>query len=137
MICIEVFDAIVSELLDEFPEEFFRKLSGGVVVSEETMLSDWSADGNVYTVGQYRFFSGVRQIAVYKGSFDRVYPQTDVAEAREILRGILRHEFRHHLEYLAGITGADSLAAEDERKRRAYLAERHIPQDMETKPSQE
>ena len=123
MIRTEVFDAIVSELLDEFPEEFFRKLSGGVVVSEETMRSDWSADGNVYTVGQYRFFSGVRQIAVYKGSFDRVYPQVDTAEAREILRSVLRHEFRHHLEYLAGVTGSDSLAAEDERKRRVYLAE--------------
>ena len=122
MICIEVFAAIVSELLDEFPEEFFRKLSGGVVVSEETMLSDWSADGNVYTVGQYRFFSGVRQIAVYKGSFERVYPQADVAEAREILRGILRHEFRHHLESLGGIFNSDSLKAEDDRKKSEYLS---------------
>ena len=45
-----------------------------------------------------------------------------VTLAREILRGILRHEFRHHLEYLAGIHGSDSLEAEDERKKQEYLA---------------
>ena len=122
MIGTAAFETIVSELLDEFPEEFFRKLSGGVIVSEETLRSDWSADGNVYTVGQYRFFNGVRQIAVYKGSFDRVYPLADVSEAREILRGVLRHEFRHHLEFLSGIHDASSLEAEDEREKRAYLA---------------
>ena len=122
MISAAEFETIVSELLDEFPGEFFRELSGGVTVSDEALKSDWDPDGNVYTMGHYRFFSGVRQITVYKGSFDRVYPQADADEAREILRGILRHEFRHHLEYLAGIHGSESLEAEDERKRLEYLA---------------
>ena len=43
-------------------------------------------------------------------------------EARSILRGILRHEFRHHLEFLGGNHSAASLEAEDERKKQAYLA---------------
>lgn len=122
MISAGEFEAIVSELLDEFPEEFFRELSGGVTVSDEALKSDWDPDGNVFTMGHYRFFFGVRQITVYKGSFDRVYPLANADEARDILRGILRHEFRHHLEYLAGVHGSDSLEAEDERKKQEYLA---------------
>ena len=65
---------------------------------------------------------GVRQIIVYKGSFDRVYPHAGPQEARSILRGILRHEFRHHLEFLGGNHSSASLEAEDERKKQAYLA---------------
>ena len=82
MISIEEYRKIVSELLDELPEEFFRELSGGVIVSE----------------------------------------------ALVILRGILRHEFRHHLEFLGGIHNSSSLEAEDEREKQAYLS-RHIKKD--------
>ena len=63
-----------------------------------------------------------RQIVLYKGYFDRIYPQADAAEAREILRGVLRHEFRHHLEALGGVRNSSSLEAEDEREKQAYLA---------------
>ena len=73
-------------------------------------------------MGLYRVYAGVRQIIVYKGSFDRVYPNAGPEEARSILRGILRHECRHHLEFLGGIHSSDSLEAEDERKKQAYLA---------------
>ena len=67
-------------------------------------------------------YAGVRQIVMYKGSFDRLYPQAAAAEAKNILRGILRHEFRHHLEFLGGIHNSSSLEAEDARKKAAYLA---------------
>lgn len=59
---------------------------------------------------------------MFKGSFDRSYPYADVTRAREILRGILRHEFRHHLESIGGIRNSGSLEAEDERKKREYLS---------------
>ena len=59
---------------------------------------------------------------LYKGSFDRVYPHADTAQAEELLRGILRHEFRHHMESLGGIHNSSSLEAEDEREKQAYLA---------------
>lgn len=122
MITIDEFNAIVSELLDELPEEFFRELCGGVIVSEGLAVPDYARGNDLYTMGVYKVFSGVRQIIVFKGSFDRVYPQADAEEARVLLRGILRHEFRHHLEFLGGIHHAGSLEAEDERKKRAYLA---------------
>ena len=127
MITIEEYRQIISELMDELPEAFFRKLSGGVTVSEATVMPDYVRDNDLYTLGKYQIFSGVRQIVMYKGSFDRAYPYADTAEAKEVLRGVLRHEFRHHLEFLGGVYNSSSLLAEDERKKQDYLA-RHKDQ---------
>ena len=122
MISIEEYKKIVTELMDELPEEFFRELSGGVIVSEALVIPDYAHGNDLYTLGLYKVFSGVRQIVMYKGSFDRAYPHADATEARKILRGILRHEFRHHLEFLGDIHDSTSLEAEDEREKREYLA---------------
>ncbi len=121
MISIQEFRDIVSELLDEFPEEFFRNLSGGVLVSEAVVVPDYAQKNDLYTMGQYSICSGIRQIILFKGSFDRVHPSADADEARVILRGILRHEFRHHLEFLGGIHNRSSLEAQDERDKQEYL----------------
>ncbi len=129
MIGIEEYKKIISELLDELPEAFFRELSGGVIVSEAVMIPDYARGNDLYTLGLYKFFSGVRQIVMYKGSFDRVYPHADAEEAKTLLRGVLRHEFRHHLEYLSGIHDSSSLEAEDEREKQAYLAS-HNPKEQ-------
>ena len=122
MIGIWEYRKIVSELLDELPEAFFRELSGGVIVSPDTVIPDYAFGSDIYTLGLYRVFSGVRQIIMFKGSFDRMYPFVGEEEARNLLRGVLRHEFRHHLEFLGGIHGPSSLEAEDEREKQAYLA---------------
>ncbi len=116
------FKGIVEELLDELPEEFFRELTGGVIVSEATMVPDYAQGNDLFIMGHYSIFSGVRQIIIYKGSFDRVYPFADAAEAKNILRGVVRHEFRHHLEFLSGIHDDSSLEAQDAREKRDYLA---------------
>ena len=121
MISIEEYRQIISELMDELPGEFFRELSGGVIVSEALVIPDYARGNDLYTLGQYQVFSGMRQITMFKGSFDQVYPQADASEARIILRGILRHEFRHHLESLGGIHNSSSLEAEDELKKQEYL----------------
>ncbi len=122
MISSEEYRSIVSELIDELPEPFFRRLSGGVIMSEASEAPDYARGDDLYTLGKYCVSSGMRQIVLYKGSFDRIYPQADAAEAREILRGVLRHEFRHHLEALGGVRNSSSLEAEDEREKQAYLA---------------
>ena len=121
MITLEQYRQIVSELMDELPQEFFKDLTGGVIVSETPTAPDYAKGNDLYTLGQYQVYSGVRQIVLFKGSFDRVYPQADAAEAKDILRGVLRHEFRHHLEGRGGLHGADTLEAEDARQKRAYL----------------
>ena len=122
MISSEEYRSIVSELIDELPEPFFRRLSGGVIMSEASEAPYYARGDDLYTLGKYCVSSGMRQIVLYKGSFDRIYPQADAAEAREILRGVLRHEFRHHLEALGGVRNSSSLDAEDEREKQAYLA---------------
>ena len=124
MIDMEEYRRIVSELIDELPEEFFRKLSGGVVVSEAIVIPDYAVGHDLYTMGVYKIYSGVRQIVLYKGSFDKTHPTAGSAETKEILRGVLRHEFRHHLEFLSGIHDTSSLEAQDERQKQSYL-ERH------------
>ena len=122
MVSLEDFQQVIADLLDELPEEFFRKLTGGVIVSEAALIPDYAQADDLYTMGQYSVFSGVRQIVIYKGSFDRVHPNADAAEAKEILRGVVRHEFRHHLEVLGGIHNESSLEAQDARDKQAYLA---------------
>ena len=124
MIALDQYKRIVSELLDELPEEFFKELSGGVIVSESYVIPDYAKGNDLYTMGLYKIYSGVRQIILYKGSFDRVYPNADGEAARTILRGVLRHEFRHHLEFLSGSHSEESLEAEDARKKFAYI-DRH------------
>ena len=121
MICMEEFREIISELLDELPEAFFRRLTGGVIVSEGTMVPDYAQNNDLYTMGQYRVFSGVRQIVIYKGSFDRVYSMADADKARTVLRGVIRHEFRHHMEFISGIHDETSLEAEDRREKQKYI----------------
>ncbi len=122
MISAEEYRAIISDLMDELPEEFFRGLTGGVIMSEALVIPDYARGSDLCTLGQYQVCYGVRQIVMFKGSFDRLYPQASASEARGILRGVLRHEFRHHLEFLGGIHNASSLEAEDARKKREYLA---------------
>lgn len=122
MISLEEYKKILSELLDELPEAFFQKLSGGVIVSEAAVIPYYARGNDLYTLGEYQIYSGIRQIVMFKGSFDRIYPYADAAEARDLLRGILRHEFRHHLEYLGGIHNSSSLEAQDERDKQAYLS---------------
>jgi hypothetical protein len=119
---IDEYRKIISDLQDELPAEFFRDLNGGVIVSEAMVIPDYARGNDLYTMGQYQVFSGIRQIVMFKGSFDRVYPHANAAEARMLLRGILRHEFRHHLEALGGIHNSSSLEAQDERKKQAYLS---------------
>ena len=122
MITVDEYRKIVSELMDELPAEFFQKLTGGVIVSEALVIPDYARGNDLYTMGQYQVSSGIRQIVMFKGSFDQVYPQADAAEAKTLLRGILRHEFRHHLEALGGIRNSSSLEAADEREKQAYLS---------------
>ena len=123
MISTEEYQEIISELMDELPEAFFRELTGGVIMSEALVIPDYARGDDLCTLGQYQVYYGVRQIVMFKGSFDRLYPNVDVAQARGILRGVLRHEFRHHIEFLGGIRNSSSLEAEDERKKQTYLAQ--------------
>ena len=122
MISIEEYRQIVSALMDEMPEEFYKDLTGGVVVSEAVVVPNYARSNDRFTLGQYQISAGIRQIIMFKGSFDCAYPNADTAETKKLLRGILRHEFRHHLESLGGVHNSSSLEAQDEREKQEYLS---------------
>ncbi len=129
MISMKEYRQIVSELMDELPPAFYDKLTGGVIVSEEAKSADYAKGDDLYVMGQYQVYAGVRQIVMFKGSFDRAYPYADIPEARSILRGVLRHEFRHHIEGRGGLHGVDTLEAEDARQKQMYLLQHARLQD--------
>ena len=60
MISIEEYRKIISELIDELPEVFFRKLSGGVIVSEATAVPDYARGDDLYAMGQDQISTGMR-----------------------------------------------------------------------------
>ncbi len=133
MISAEEYNRIVSELMDELPDAFFKELSGGVIVSEAAEIPDYARGNDLFTLGKYQVYSGLRQVVLFKGSFDRVYPHASFDEAKNLLRGVLRHELRHHLESLGGVHDASSLEAADAREKLAYLSRHPAPVPPEAK----
>lgn len=127
MIDRDEFSFVLSDLMDELPEVFFKELHGGVILSEAAPESEYSVNNDLYIFGQYRVNNLGRQIVIYKGSFDRFYNHLTENELKDKLRDVLRHEFRHHLEFLAGIHNSQSLEAEDRRQIREYLAKNANP----------
>ncbi len=110
---------ILAYLCDELPEIFFRELNLGVVLSEKLLMNPHSRpDLPLYIMGQYVRNPIGRQIFIYYGSFKAVYQYADQAVLTAKLREVLRHEFRHHIEYLAGERG---LEIEDVKQINQYL----------------
>ena len=123
MISIERFNEIVEEELKLLPEYVFEELNGGVVVDEKVNLHPKRLADDLYIMGTYSTSPVMgKQIVIYYGSFTKTMPYADEATLRLKIRDTLRHEFRHHIEYLGGIHNASSLEAEDAQKKRAYLA---------------
>jgi hypothetical protein len=71
-----------------------------------------------------------RYIAIYYGSFARVYGHLSKEQLAGQLAGTLKHEFRHHLESLAGQRG---LEIEDEKYLENYLHRQRNKQDQTRK----
>ena len=57
MISMEEYRDIVSELLDELPDEFFRELTGGVIVKAGQSVPDYALGNDLYTLGAVPCFS--------------------------------------------------------------------------------
>ena len=118
---IERFEEIAAEELDLLPKDFFRELHGGVVISEEVKLSDNALENDLYTLGVYKHNSLGNSIILYYGSFTKTAGMLTSEEAwRKKIREVIRHEFRHHLEHLAGVHNSESLEAEDARELAEY-----------------
>lgn len=103
MISFDEFETIAYETTDTFPEDFFRELNGGVMVRERSRLHPAAENHDLFVLGEYhrdRYLG--RFVVLYYGSFQRCYGNVSEDELRKQIRKVLLHEFRHHLESLAG-----------------------------------
>lgn len=104
MIDIDRFEELADKLTCELPEIFFRDLNGGVNILEYIKVHPQStADAPMFILGEYHYTHETgRSIFIYYGSFMRMYPDASEETLKKRLQSTLRHEFRHHLESLAG-----------------------------------
>ena len=94
---------MLDDIAGEFPPEFFRELNGGIILLPEARHHEDDPGGELYTLGMYHRGGGLgRYISIYYGSFMRVYGHLSAGEIKAQLRSTVRHEFRHHIESLAG-----------------------------------
>ena len=116
---------MLDEIAEEIPQEFYRELNGGIILMRETKRhreNNMSPTGNLFTLGEYhndrKGMGGLgRYIAIYYGSFIRLFAHLSPERQREELRRVLIHEFTHHIESLAGERG---LAVKDEIELEEY-----------------
>lgn len=110
---------LLRDLIDELPEPFYKELNLGIILEDQPRLSKNSLPGApLYILGLYSRNKLGRQITIYYGSFKKSFPHFNEEQLKVRLRETLRHEFRHHLEFLAGEKG---LVIEDEKNLEMYL----------------
>lgn len=109
---------LLDELSSELPGEFFKELNGGINLLPDMKRSPHGH--GLVIMGDYNRGGLMgRYINIYYGSMQRVHGGLEREQYKNELRKILRHEFRHHIESLAGERG---LEIEDEEFIEGYLA---------------
>ena len=118
MVSIEEMKRMLSALLNELPAPLFEGLNGGVSLLEEERPDPGLSE--VYVLGEYVQDLLGSSIVLYYGSFAQVFGDATRSAMEKELRKTLRHEFRHHIEAMAG---ADDLDVEDARRMEEYRRE--------------
>ena len=120
MITIDEMQILLDELAEELPIEFYKNLNGGIILLPQALESPYSSGGDLYTMGMYHHGGAMgNYISIYYGSFEKLYSYLDRESIKNKLRTTLRHEFRHHMETMAGEKG---LIREDEKFIKKYLS---------------
>lgn len=103
MFTIDETEEILNEIAEELPKEFYRDLNGGIVLKEGIKWHPKRQADDLYILGEYRVAGPLgRYIVIYYGSVVRSFGNGSRESFKQHLRKILKHEFRHHLESLAG-----------------------------------
>lgn len=123
MVDIDRFCELLNEVCDELPDDFFRELHYGVQLSEEYKQSPYAENGDLVIMGEYTRSRQGNRITIFYGSFARTCGWMSEDQLKDKLRGVVRHEFRHHMENLGGMYGRDSLEYEDKVSLHEYLAQ--------------
>lgn len=118
-VSLEEFERMLERIVETLPEDFFLELNGGIHAFEEAKPHPKGSGDDLWILGEYcvdRYLG--RSIRIYYGSFRRIYGTRSPDFLEKRLRKNVLHEFRHHLESLAGERG---LEIEDEIWLRNYL----------------
>lgn len=119
MIEIDEVEKLLEEVAHELPREFYKELNGGILLLPEVKYNPAGRNKDLYVMGEYhRSGSMGRYIVIYFGSFVKMYGNLNRNSLKKKLSHILKHEFTHHLESLAGEKG---LEKKDEALLREYL----------------
>ena len=112
---IDRFTERLDEMACTLPEAFYRELNCGVNILEDTVTHEDSIPGDdLYILGEYLSGGQMgRAIYIYYGSFCAMLAEEPEKVWLEEMDATLRHEFRHHLEGLAGERGLELEDAED------------------------
>lgn len=103
MISFEEVGTMLNDIALNLPEDIYIYLNGGINLLPDTKLHAESRNNDLFILGEYHHEKYLgRYINVYYGSFIRVYGHLSHEQQCEKLRGILGHEFVHHLESMAG-----------------------------------
>ena len=117
---------LLDEMAEEFPQEFYQDLNGGVCLLPEAKPDPDFPEGEMYILGEYCNDMMGRYINLYYGSFAALAEQEGWTEEdwEEELWETFAHEFTHHVEGLAGERG---LEVKDEAFLEEYRAQREEP----------
>lgn len=127
MVSFDEFGDLADRLTEELPPEFFDELTGGVILNRQMKLHELSRPSDpLYILGEYCRDNTGRYIQLYYGSFQRVYGFLPDVEFTQKLRAVIRHEFRHHMEYRACVR---DLEYEDEDYLLGYCSNRDVEED--------
>lgn len=103
MLDYESFETAALDIAETFPEDFFRELNGGIVVRKGSRLHPKAEGSDLFILGEYRRHRHLgRFVVLYYGSFEKCFWYYSDEDLKERIRKVLLHEFRHHLESLAG-----------------------------------
>lgn len=94
---------MLEEIVKTLPEDFFKELNGGIRAVENAKSHKQAKNNDLWILGEYHRSKHLgRSIVIYYGSFMNVYGTRSHSFIKERLRKNVLHEFRHHLESLAG-----------------------------------
>lgn len=120
MITFDECGAMLDEIADSMPFELYRNLNAGISLLPQQKVHPKALNDDLFILGEYIRNSLGNAIVFYYGSINRVYGNLNKEDYRNKLAEILRHELRHHNEYLAG---CDALGILDKNQIDNYLAE--------------
>ena len=109
ILSIDEVGAILDELAEEFPPEYYDELNGGILLLPEAKPDPEFPEGELYVMGQYCSDMMGKYINLFYGSFAALAKQEKWTREdwEEELYDTLAHEFTHHMEGRAGERGLE------------------------------